>query len=338
MRRFDRLPSMQTRCAPQRGSILVSVLWVIIILTVVVLGLVYEARSDIQRGILYRDRAKAYWLARAGVERAKYDYALAKSRQDEEFEKQSRFHYDFGYGFADCLLESEISKMPVNSQNREMWEQIFTYYGKSEDEVAEIVDAIWDWRDADDMPQLNGAESEVYQAMSPPYRPRNGPFLCVEELLLVRGISEDLYYGSQKQGQYQPGLKDILSMDEPSVARFDINTCPKGILMVFLEISEEDAKMIMELREEKAFENVQEAGSLIALEAADNLERFFTAYRGNQFRIRSTGSLLDSPARYTVEDRVRYIGGPQLFYTRAHVDFSMDHVDGSTVVEEEEKP
>ncbi len=71
-------------------------------------------------------------------------------------------------------------------------------------------------------------------------------------------------------------------------------------------------------------------------ESTDKLNKFFTAYRGNQFKIRSSGYVLDSPARYTVEESVRYVGGSQLFFTRAHKDFSLEHVDESSQEREEE--
>jgi DNA uptake protein ComE-like DNA-binding protein len=61
--------------------------------------------------------------------------------------------------------------------------------------------AIVDWRDADDTPGTQegavGAESEYYLALSTPYSPKNGPFDTLDELLLVRGITPSLLYGSR---------------------------------------------------------------------------------------------------------------------------------------------
>jgi type II secretory pathway component PulK len=59
----------------------------------------------------------------------------------------------------------------------------------------EIADAILDWIDADDNQRPNGAESQYYASLSPPYAPRNGPPVSIEELLLVRGVTPELLFG-----------------------------------------------------------------------------------------------------------------------------------------------
>jgi type II secretory pathway component PulK len=59
----------------------------------------------------------------------------------------------------------------------------------------DIADAILDWIDADDNQRPNGAESQYYGALSPPYAPRNGPPVTIEELLMVRGVTPELLFG-----------------------------------------------------------------------------------------------------------------------------------------------
>ncbi len=60
----------------------------------------------------------------------------------------------------------------------------------------EIADAIVDWLDADSEQRSNGAESSYYLGQTPPYRAKNGPIDSIDELLLVRGVTPDLLYGS----------------------------------------------------------------------------------------------------------------------------------------------
>ena len=59
-----------------------------------------------------------------------------------------------------------------------------------------IADAIMDWIDEDDEPREFGAEFDYYQTLQPPYAPKNGPLETVEELLLVRGMTPQLLFGS----------------------------------------------------------------------------------------------------------------------------------------------
>ena len=60
----------------------------------------------------------------------------------------------------------------------------------------EISDAILDWIDSDDSPRAQGAEADYYASLSPPYAPRNGPPESIDELLLVRGVTPQLLYGT----------------------------------------------------------------------------------------------------------------------------------------------
>ena len=320
----------------QRGNILISVLWVIVTMTILVAALSFEARSDIERASNYRNRAKAYWMARAAVERVKYDVALSKQRLDEEYQPKARYSYDFEDGYAECLIQSNSSLMPVNSSSRTLWRQLFKFFGLDEMEQDEVIDAMFDWRDGDDLPRLNGVESEYYSDLSPPYAPRNGPFYSIEELMLVKGITEKMFYGGLgEDGTPQPGLKDILSLSAPGITKFDINTAPKGILLAFLEITDEEAELLIKTRDERLFESVQEAGSLIDIEAMDNLSTFFTMNRSNQIRIKATAYVKNSLARHTVEDEVRYVGTGKMYINNSHKDFSLEHVD-EIVAEEEE--
>lgn len=321
----------------RRGNILISVLWVILAMTLLVMGLSYEARGDIERTMLNRDRTKAYWLARGAVEQVKYEYAAMQARrgrQDPNARPQVRYRFEFEEGWAECLITTSSSSMSVNTKDRNQWLQLLTLYGLDQAQRDEIADAIIDWGDKDDLPGVNGAESEYYMSLTPPYQPRNGLFFSVEELSLVRGITDKMFYGSKQDGIQVPGLQELLSVSG-STQGFDINTCPKGILMAFLEITEEEAAQIVALREEEMIENLQEGLSGVPINAPGNL-RFFRAQlaSGTKFTIRATGYINGSQARYTVEDDVTYQGGVSIYRNRAHKDFSLDHVD-ETLLEEE---
>lgn len=310
--------------APQRGNILIIVLWVIVTLVILVMGLSFEARSDVERTILYRNRTKAYWLARAAVERVKYDYAMARLNfADGEDDKKTHYHYDFDEGYAECLVRSSSSLMPINTMKDDLWKQLFKLYDLDDQRIDEIVDCIMDWRDADDLVRLNGAETDYYDSLSPPYEARNGPFYSLEEIQLVKGVSEAMYYGYGGK----PGLKDLLTEGRGGATRFDINSAPAGILMAFLEITAEDAQQIIQAREEKLFNSVEEAGNVVALGVPENLNKYFRTDPGNQITIIATAYINDSPARYTVEDEVRFRASGKLYLNLSHKDFSLEHVD-----------
>ncbi len=63
----------------------------------------------------------------------------------------------------------------------------------AEDAAAALVDAIGDFRDADDLRRLNGAEDRDYQAAGLAHGPKNRPFESVAELRQVFGMTGALY-------------------------------------------------------------------------------------------------------------------------------------------------
>ncbi|MBT3197674.1 MAG: hypothetical protein HN344_08110, partial [Gammaproteobacteria bacterium] len=59
-----------------------------------------------------------------------------------------------------------------------------------DDEIAleSLLNSWEDWIDKDSLKRINGAEEKFYQALTPPYLPRNGPLDSVEEILDIRGF------------------------------------------------------------------------------------------------------------------------------------------------------
>ena len=94
--------------------------------------------------------------------------------------------------------------------DEETLRRIFTNLGVEEPSKAILVDSIMDWRDPDDLHRLNGAENDYYMGQSPPYRCKNGPLDSLEELLLVRGVTPELLFGTDRNrnGAPDPGEGD----------------------------------------------------------------------------------------------------------------------------------
>lgn len=95
---------------------------------------------------------------------------------------------------------------------------------------ADITAAIVDWGDDYDTPdQDGGAErtDSAYLAATVPYAPRNSPFETIDELRLVRGVTDALFFGedlnsngrldpgedANGNGRLDPGLRDLLTID-----------------------------------------------------------------------------------------------------------------------------
>ncbi len=92
------------------------------------------------------------------------------------------------------------------------------------DKANAIVDAIKDWLDQDDVVTGQGAETSYYRSLDPPYSAKNGFLDCIEELLMVKGITKELYNGTEDT----PALKDCLTVYGDGT--ININTAPLMVL------------------------------------------------------------------------------------------------------------
>jgi general secretion pathway protein K len=74
-----------------------------------------------------------------------------------------------------------------------------------------IINSLKDWLDSGDddaITGLSGAESPYYQELSPPYSSRNDPMADIHDLLQVKGITPEIFYGSSEK----PGLAEALTV------------------------------------------------------------------------------------------------------------------------------
>ncbi len=117
-----------------------------------------------------------------------------------------------------------------------------------EREVSTIVGSIIDWRDPGDEEAVNGAEASYYASLARPYPIKNGPFDSVEELLQVRGVTPDLFYGTPGE----VGLRDLFSVYNRSEEINAMQASP-AVLRVLLNLDQEQAELLVLEREANAF-------------------------------------------------------------------------------------
>ncbi len=99
-------------------------------------------------------------------------------------------------------VETESKRMNINTaQDSQIRENIQELLGEEHwDEADGITDAILDWRDTDLLVRTNGAEEEDYNSKDIAYKPANGPFKVLSELLLVKGVTTRLFWGDPMSG------------------------------------------------------------------------------------------------------------------------------------------
>ncbi len=184
----------------------------------------------------------------------------------------------FEKGKLSVTITDELSKIQVNAlvlfpdsrgfnQSQIMlWDRFLRYIGSEEqlkddsDPVA-IVNSVKDWLDSGDddaTTGLSGAESNYYEDLDPPYAGRNGPIPDLNELLLIKGITPELYYGKGET----PGLSHHMTVHGVTLGagtafnwpgRININTADLPVLAALLGIeNEEMAQSLYDFRQEIA--------------------------------------------------------------------------------------
>lgn len=114
-------------------------------------------------------------------------------------------------------------------------------FNLEEEEVNDIIDAIKDWMDEDDETTNFGAEDSYYQSLDSPYSCRNAAIGSVEELLLVKGVTAELFYGTEGN----IGISSYLTVQGDG--KININTADPLVLEALSE--DLDTTMINEMEE-----------------------------------------------------------------------------------------
>ena len=175
-----------------KGLVIIAVLWMVVVLMVMTAILGRKSRLDMKVCLARMEAVRCKWACRAGIEKAIAVLNEDETENDSLLDLWSENPEDFN----DIMLDrcwftvrviDELSKLNINAATKEQLLGL-------PDMVEEIADAIIDWRDSDDMLSGAGVESGYYEGLTYGYVARNGPFRTLRELLLVKDVSEDLFY------------------------------------------------------------------------------------------------------------------------------------------------
>lgn len=288
------------------ASVLVGVLWCVALLAVVVISVLHTARMDLRVAKNYGDRIQARYLALAGIEKARallYQNARERSRSGMShsgelyaapdqfrdvplgrgvFSVMRRARQDEGGGIVYGVSDEE-SRLNLNRADTQA-------LAKLDGITPAIIAAINDWRDGDNSASPGGAEAEFYLSLQPPRLPRNGPFLTVRELRMVRGVSPDLLLGRDPQQngllEWEEETGELPSRTDHRAA--DVDTGWAGILTV----DSRNNNVAATGKKRVNAQTADEADLTGVPGITPEIARAIIAYRG-QNQIRNLASLLD---------------------------------------------
>jgi general secretion pathway protein K len=227
----------------ERGFVLLAVLLVLTLLAVVVTELAFSARLEASMVRSYRDGVLARHLAEAAVQQAIREIAtpaqvaaldetgqlvfyraLPGQTTPTRLPALPRARVALGPGEFSYRVADESARLSLNTGPVDQLGRLLKALGVERSERGIITDSLQDWRDADDLHRLHGAESDFYLALPVPYRARNGSLQHEAELLQIRGVTPELYAGNGER----PGLGELVTA--AAVSTVNLNTASPLVL------------------------------------------------------------------------------------------------------------
>ncbi len=238
------------------GLVLIAVMWMIVLMTIIVTVLARTSRVDTRISLSVAEKIRCKWACRAGIETAiatlNDDEKDSDSLDDiwahnpEDFNDIELDRCDFSVKVID-----ESAKLNINVVSKK---QLLYLPDMTED----AADSILDWRDTNDEARTYGAETPYYLNLPNAYPARNKPFKSIRELLLVRGVTDGLFYGnhydpdvSAENGgwiNYLTCASFEKNVDADGEKRININKAKENELTRKLNIRKSYAKWIVEKR------------------------------------------------------------------------------------------
>jgi len=187
-----RPPPSGTRDA-QSGIALVLALWLTVLLTVLASGFAFSMRTEALAVRNAVSLAQARAIADGAVERTAYE--LMRPQIADVWKPDGQPHrFIDGEATVTVTAVDEAAKIDMNSAPDPLLKNLLIVIGGLDEATAgNLVDAIADWRDPDDLRRGNGAELPEYRAANLKYGPANAPFETIGESARVLGMTAEIY-------------------------------------------------------------------------------------------------------------------------------------------------
>jgi general secretion pathway protein K len=232
------------------GTILITTLWILAILSILAMGIGFRVSMEARLSKYNMDMLKAGYFAKAGIVKARELLSKDSSAQYDTMrecgitvpvnkdipgiftEKLSDGDFEVSYKEAGSTyygMMDEERKININKADQIV---LSTLLGKGNEEVAA---SIINWRGPARMPGA-GAWDTDYESLTPPYKCKHANFSVIEELMLVKGMTPELF----------ESVKDYITVygDDGKV---NINTATRKVMLA-CGLSENLIEGIMNIR------------------------------------------------------------------------------------------
>jgi general secretion pathway protein K len=254
------------------GMALIMVMIAVAVFSALAAALLFSMKVETKLARNAEDEQQLLWLGRSGVELARWVLSQQAGIAGEPYDSLNQIwaggpggpaetnsplagidlnNYAIGDGTVSLKITDLERKANINTANTPELQQALTLMGVDADALSVVVDSIQDWIDPDDDQRIAGAESSYYEGLTPPYHAKNAPIDNLAELLLVKGVTPEMYWGTSatnhapgtfqhpklglatapdQQPDYPFGLVDIFT--PVSSGKININTADTNVLQM----------------------------------------------------------------------------------------------------------
>ncbi len=172
----------------QRGSALILVLWISLLLSLILVGIITISRSELRTTRVRQEIFQAKNAARTALETAAFEISTRRD-QNNAFTNMS---LEIDNYRVEVEKSDEAKKLDLNFASEAELTRFFRFLGEEPETAQNIAANIADWRDRDDIARPNGAETRDYVRARDQRRPKNRAFQSISELENVLDITEEL--------------------------------------------------------------------------------------------------------------------------------------------------
>jgi type II secretory pathway component PulK len=230
-------------------------MWLLVLMMAILAVGAQNSRLDTRTSLSSVEKVRCRWLARAGAETAMAylmdDLKDVDSLLDEwTISSEDLQNVQMTDGTYTVTITDECSKLNLNTASEN---QLLSLDTSAMNET--IAESILDWRDTDEEIRTNGAESGYYQNLNVGYLCRNSNFRTPREVLRVRGVTDELFYGQNNRILGQGGFSRFLTcysavknVDASGNTRVNVNSASESDLVSKLSLSASQARYITQNR------------------------------------------------------------------------------------------
>ena len=204
----------------QSGMAMVIVIWVLSLLTIMAGSFALTMRRETTVVSAIKDNAVVLAAAETGLVIAQ-QMLLLKDENKRWHADGSVYQVQYQDAEIRVRLFSEQGKIDINKADEALLTLMMESASLDIDKQQELVSAILDWRDEDDLIHINGAEKQQYEEAELAYQPANKPFQIIDELQMVLGMNADIYqqlkplitvYSGQAKVDLEVASKEVLQV------------------------------------------------------------------------------------------------------------------------------